>query len=74
MRFSLILIIAFVICCSNLYAQEKVAENMYRHKMKNGLEVIVIVDNTVPLATIEIACRNGSFTEPDEYNGFEPLI
>ena len=70
-RFSLV--VAFLICSTAAFSQQKVAENMYRQKLKNGLEVIVIVDNTVPLATIEIACRNGSFTEPNEFNGLSHL-
>ena len=66
-------LVVFVVFSSVISAQQKVAENMYRQKLKNGLEVIVIVDNTVPLATIEMACRNGSFTESDEYNGLSHL-
>jgi len=73
MSFRTLLLFALAITSFSTFAQEKVAENMYRHKLKNGLEVIVIVDNTVPLATIEIACRNGSFTEPNEYNGLSHL-
>jgi Predicted Zn-dependent peptidases len=46
---------------------------MYFRKLPNGLEILVVVDNTVPLATIEMACRNGSFTESDDYNGLSHL-
>ncbi|MCW5967683.1 MAG: insulinase family protein [Blastocatellales bacterium] len=42
-------------------------------KLKNGLEVIVIENNSVPLVTVEIAVRNGSYTEPPEYNGLSHL-
>ena len=35
----------------------------------NGLEVIVISDSSLPLVTVEIAVRNGAFTEPPEFNG-----
>ncbi len=41
--------------------------------LKNGLEVIVLADSSVPLVTIELAARNGSFTEPPEYNGLSHL-
>ncbi|WP_423147255.1 M16 family metallopeptidase [Rubrolithibacter danxiaensis] len=47
--------------------------NMFRNKLDNGLEVVVIEDNSVPLATIEIACKNGSYTESPEYNGLSHL-
>ncbi|MES2826997.1 MAG: pitrilysin family protein [Bacteroidota bacterium] len=72
-RSKLAMTLAFAMCSSILFAQQKVAENMYLKKLKNGLEVLVIEDSTVPLATIEIACRNGSFTETPEYNGLSHL-
>ena len=37
--------------------------------LPNGLEVIVLADKSVPIATVELAVRNGSFTEPPELNG-----
>lgn len=44
------------------------------HKvLPNGLEVIVLPDSSVPLVTVEIAVRNGSFTEPPELNGLSHL-
>jgi zinc protease len=70
-KFSLVL--ALAMCATTVFSQQKIAENMYQHQLKNGLEVIVIVDNSVPLATIEIACRNGSFTETPEFNGLSHL-
>ncbi len=42
-------------------------------KLANGLEVIVLPDKSVPLVTVEIAVRNGSFTEPLEFNGLSHL-
>jgi zinc protease len=41
--------------------------------MANGLEVIVLPDSSVPLVTVELAARNGSFTEPPEFNGLSHL-
>lgn len=41
--------------------------------LANGLEVIVLPDPSVPLVTVEIAVRNGSFTEPPELNGLSHL-
>ena len=44
------------------------------HKtLANGLEVIVLPDASVPIVTIEMAARNGSFTEPPELNGLSHL-
>jgi hypothetical protein len=42
-------------------------------KLSNGFEVIVLPDSSVPLVTVEIAVRNGSFTEPLEFNGLSHL-
>ncbi|QYO67288.1 M16 family metallopeptidase [Leptolyngbya sp. 7M] len=41
--------------------------------LPNGLEVIVLQDQSVPLVTVELAVRNGSFTEPPELNGLSHL-
>ncbi|HZS03749.1 MAG TPA: pitrilysin family protein [Blastocatellia bacterium] len=41
--------------------------------LKNGLQVIVIENRSVPLVTIEIAVKNGSYTEPPEFNGLSHL-
>ena len=42
--------------------------------LPNGLEVVVLRDPSVPLATVELAVRNGSFTEPPELNGLSHLF
>lgn len=42
--------------------------------LANGLEVIVLADSSVPLVTVELDVRNGSFTEPPEYNGLSHLF
>lgn len=41
--------------------------------LPNGLEIIVYPDPAVPLVTVELAVRNGSFTEPPELNGLSHL-
>lgn len=41
--------------------------------LSNGLEVIVLPDASVPIVTVELAVRNGSFTEPPELNGLSHL-
>ena len=40
-----------------------------RKVLANGLEVIVVENHGVPLATIEIDVKNGSFTQSSEYEG-----
>ena len=41
--------------------------------LPNGLEIIVLPDASVPLVTVELDVRNGSFTEPPELNGLSHL-
>ena len=54
-------------------AQSKMPSNFYMKKLGNGLDVLVIEDQTVPLATVEICVRNGSYTETPEFNGLSHL-
>jgi zinc protease len=42
--------------------------------LPNGLEIIVVEDHSEPLVTVELAVRNGSFTEPPELNGLSHLF
>src|ERR671928_81787 len=46
----------------------------YRQKLDNGLELLVIENHKVPLATIEIAVKNGAYTEGPEYSGLSHLF
>ncbi len=41
--------------------------------LPNGLEVIVLQDSSVPIVTVELAVRNGSFTESPEFHGLSHL-
>ena len=43
------------------------------HVCADGLTVIVAEKHGVPLVTVEVAARNGSMTEPPEYNGLSHL-
>lgn len=40
-----------------------------RKVLKNGMEVIVVENHGVPIATLEIDVRNGAFTQSPEYAG-----
>jgi len=58
-----------------IHAQIKRApeKEFSRFYLPNGLEVIVVQNNFVPIASIELAVRNGSFTEGPEYAGLSHL-
>ena len=55
-------------------AQPRLPENYFWKKLSNGLEIVVIENHKVPLATIEIAVRNGAYTEGPEYSGLSHLF
>ncbi len=57
-----------------LAAQPRLPEHYFWEKMPNGLEVVVIENDKVPLATIEIAVKNGAYTEGPEYSGLSHLF
>ena len=69
-------VLCFLFCCASLviFAQPKLPKNYFWQKLDNGLEVVVIENNRVPLATIEIAVKNGAFTEGPEYSGLSHLF
>jgi zinc protease len=49
------------------------APPIQEHTCPNGLTVLVAEDHALPLVTVEIAARNGSMTEPPEFNGLSHL-
>jgi zinc protease len=49
------------------------ADQLVNRVLPNGLEIIVYEDHSVPIVTIELACKNGSYTEPPELNGLSHL-
>lgn len=51
------------------------ADTSFIHEMTldNGLTVVVIEDHNVPIVTIEMAVRNGAFTEEPAFNGLSHL-
>jgi zinc protease len=66
-----------LICAANLFctvaAQAQSDLPIHSRKLANGLEVIVIENHSVPLVTVEIDVKNGSFTESPEYAGLSHL-
>ncbi|WP_207427180.1 pitrilysin family protein [Pedobacter sp. SYSU D00535] len=51
----------------------RLPSNMFYKTLPNGLDIFVVEDNSVPLATIELAVKNGAYTETPEYNGLSHL-
>ncbi|RYE36216.1 MAG: insulinase family protein [Sphingobacteriaceae bacterium] len=49
-------------------------EGYFWKKLPNGLQVVVIENRKVPLTTIEIAVKNGAYTEGPEYSGLSHLF
>ncbi|HEX5002964.1 MAG TPA: pitrilysin family protein [Bacteroidia bacterium] len=66
------LLLAFI-AISSARATGTLPSNFFMKKLGNGLEVLVIEDNSVPLATIELCVHNGSFAEDTAYNGLSHL-
>ena len=72
-RATLALLISFA-CASPLFGQRAELEKIIQRKiLPNGLEVIVVENHGVPLATVEVNVKNGSFTQTPEYEGLAHL-
>lgn len=52
---------------------QNLPNNFYLTKLDNGLDVLVIEDNTVPLVNIELAVHNGAFVQTPELSGLAHL-
>lgn len=64
---ALLLLLVF---SSTAWGQRAELEKIIQRKvLSNGLEVIVVENHGVPLATVEVNVKNGSFTQPPEYEG-----
>ena len=70
----LILNAVLLLSAFQCFAQPRLPEGYFWKKLPNGLEVIVIENSKVPLATIEIAVKNGAYTEGPEYSGLSHLF
>jgi zinc protease len=67
---TLILFILALTVPSLAEAQRAELQKIIRQKiLPNGLEVIVVENHGVPLVTIEVDVRNGSFTQAPDYAG-----
>ncbi len=63
-----------LIAATSAFGQPRLPKDYFWKKMPNGLEVVVIENHKVPLATIEIAVKNGAYTEGPEYSGLSHLF
>jgi zinc protease len=63
-----------MVCSICAVAQPRLPEGYFWKKLPNGLEVVVIENSKVPLTTIEIAVKNGAYTEGPEYSGLSHLF
>ncbi len=68
------LVLAGLVVTIAATAQPKLPKGYHWQKFDNGLEVVVIENHKVPLATIEIAVKNGAYTEGPEYSGLSHLF
>lgn len=64
--------VSILALCSQ--AQLRLPEGYFWQQLPNGLQVLVIENHKVPLATIEIAVKNGAYTEGPEYSGLSHLF
>jgi len=64
--------VSLLTLCSQ--AQLRLPEGYFWKQLPNGLQVLVIENHKVPLATIEIAVKNGAYTEGPEYSGLSHLF
>jgi zinc protease len=55
-------------------AQLRLPEGYYWKQLPNGLQVLVIENAKVPLVTVEIAVKNGAYTEGPEFSGLSHLF
>ena len=66
----LLLLAAVALTASPAQGQRAELDKIIKRRvLANGLEVIVVENHGVPLATVEIDVKNGSFTQTPEYAG-----
>ncbi len=52
---------------------DNLPSNFYLSRLANGLEVLTIEDHSVPLATVELAVKNGAFVQTPDLEGLAHL-
>src|SRR5258708_3485507 len=70
----LAVVLTLAMVANPIRAQRAELEKRIRREvLPNGLEVIVVENHGVPLATIEADAKNGSFTQSPTYEGLSHL-
>lgn len=72
-RALMVLFCAMALALPTLASAKDLKEVIKTKTLSNGLQVIVIENHSIPLVTVEIAVKNGAFTEPPEFNGLSHL-
>lgn len=77
MRSLPVLVVAACVAATSVAHAQAPIEVSYDHVhstvLDNGLTVVVVEAPALPIVTIEIAVRNGAFTEEPEFNGLSHL-
>ena len=68
----LLLLAALAVSATGAVAQEA-PDIIHDRTLDNGLQVVVLPSDAVPIVTVEITVKNGAFTEPPELNGLSHL-
>ena len=63
-------LVFFLLLCATASAQ---LPKWTRFTLDNGLEVLVVENHLTPIVTVEVAVKNGSFTESQDFNGLSHL-
>ncbi len=69
MKRTLIALLAFLFNSVILLSQTSMPAGYYFKTLANGLDILVVEDKSVPIATIEINVKNGAYTESAEFSG-----
>jgi zinc protease len=73
-RASTLAILALLLTSAPISAQRvELEKRIQRTTLANGLEVIVVENPGVPLATLEVVVRNGAFTQTPAFEGLAHL-
>jgi zinc protease len=72
-RLSLAALLASALTSPLIAQRAELERRIQRQVLPNGLEVIAVENRGVPLVTIEVDVRNGSFTQGPQYEGLSHL-
>src|SRR5436309_12417912 len=65
----MVMLVALIMASPLLAQRAELERRIHRQILPNGLEVIVVENRAVPLVTIEVDVRNGSFTQGPQFEG-----